>query len=79
VKKEVEITGKVYKKVFAEGSKSEHMAVFIGTKSGEYKLQLENGNPFFDSALYALDGKTITAKGTQVDYLFIIKKFTVIG
>ena len=65
------ITGKVVKKMFAKGSKSEHEAVCIESKAGLYKLKRMGGNPFRDPELEKFVGKTVKATGIIDDYQFI--------
>jgi hypothetical protein len=65
----------VVKKKFAEGSKSEHDAIFLVTEDGEHVLQRQGGNPFSDGILEGLVGKTITCEGFVHNYKFIISSF----
>ena len=74
---EIILKGKVIKKTFGKGSKSEHEAVYIDTGEKTYKLKRAGGNPFFDKALEDLVGKQITASGKLDDYLFVIKEMKV--
>jgi hypothetical protein len=74
---EITLKGKVIKKTFAKGSKSEHEAVYIDTGDKTYKLKRAGGNPFFDQALEDLVGKQITATGKLDDYLFVFKEMKV--
>ncbi len=66
--------GKVVRKRFAEGSKSEHDAVMLVTGDKEYKLRRQGGNPFFDPELEALVGRTISCQGLEHDYTFIMSE-----
>ena len=70
------ITGKVIKKLFAKGSKSEHEAICIQTEEGVYKLKRMGGNPFKDAELEKLVGKDVKATGTIDDYQFIATEIT---
>lgn len=65
------MTGKLVKKGFARGSKSEHEAVYIETNTGTYKLKRMGGNPFRDDTLEQLVGKTVTVVGRVDEYQFI--------
>jgi hypothetical protein len=56
--------GKVSKKLYAPGSKSEHEAVMINLDEGEFLLKRVGGNPFVDPVLESLVGKTIRCEGT---------------
>ena len=58
------LTGKVVKKRFGAGSKSEHDAVYLSAADGSsFKLRIPGGNPFQDPRLDGLVGKSITAFG----------------
>lgn len=65
------VTGKVVKKLFAKGSKSEHDAICIENEQGIYKLKRMGGNPFNDPELEKLIGKKVTATGVIDDHQFI--------
>jgi hypothetical protein len=67
----VELHGKVVLKKFAEGSKSEHDAVFLETEGNSYQLRRLGGNPFDDPQLKAMVGKNVSARGMLNDQLFI--------
>ena len=68
---QVELNGKVVKKKFGEGSKSEHDAVYLETDSGSFVLRRKGGNPFNDPELKKLIGEKICATGIITDYSFI--------
>jgi hypothetical protein len=72
--KEIELTGKIVVRKFGEGSKSEHDAVYLETKDGDFVLRRVGGNPFHDPFLHALKGKTVTAKGYIEHYSFFAKE-----
>lgn len=57
------LTGKVVRKRFGAGSKSEHDAVVLATPTGNFKLRVPGGNPFQDTRLDAMVGKSIAADG----------------
>jgi hypothetical protein len=69
------VTGKVIKKRISEESKSERDAVLLITDDGEHVLQRQGGNPFNDSILNDLVGKTITCEGFVHQYKFIMSVF----
>lgn len=71
--------GRVVKKPFGVGSKSEHDAVVLVTESREYVLRLPGGNPFCDPRLEALVGKTITCQGTVHGYTLIASDYEAIS
>jgi hypothetical protein len=68
----MDLTGRVMKKPFAEGSKSEREAVLFATGSGDFVLRRVGGNPFHDPALDALVGKAIRATGELHGYTFLM-------
>jgi hypothetical protein len=72
----MERDGKVIRKQFAVGSKSERPAVLLQTKDGEYVLRIQGGNPFHDPRLDALVGKHICARGELHGYTFLMKDWT---
>jgi hypothetical protein len=59
------LRGRVIKKLYAAGSKSQHHAICLQTAKGEFKLRLAaaDENPFSDPRLNALVGKSIAAHG----------------
>jgi len=67
-----EFIGKVSRKPFAVGSKSEHEAVVLATNRGEFVLRRQGGNPFFDPDLEKLVGKTIRCRGNPAGYTLVI-------
>jgi hypothetical protein len=68
---QVELNGKVTKKKFAKGSKSEHNAIYFETDSGSYILRRRGGNPFNDPELQKLIGEKICATGIISNFSFI--------
>ena len=60
-------SGKVVKRVYAAGSKSEHVAVTLDDHGTPLKMRRLGGNPFFDAELEKLVGKSITAEGTLLN------------
>lgn len=71
---DITLTGKVIRKTFSAGSKSEHEAVYLDTGDNSYKLKRAGGNPFFDAELEKLVGKEITVTGRVDGYLLIAAK-----
>ena len=63
----MKLKGKVIKKKWAEGSKSEHEAVCIETETQTFKLRRFGGNPFNDPELEELVGQEIEAEGKTGD------------
>jgi len=71
-----EFVGKVKKKLFGKGSRSESEALFLETPDGEYVLRRQGGNPFHDPELQKLVGKTIRCSGSARDYVLKISDWT---
>ena len=70
--------GKVTKKLFGKGTKSEYEALYLGTAKEQYVLRRQGGNPFFDPELQELVGKKVCCKGFVEDYILMISEWTVI-
>jgi hypothetical protein len=70
---EVELTGTIVQKKFAEGSKSDHDAFYLKTNTGDYRLRRLGGNAFADPELKKLLGQKITMKGILKNTLFLFK------
>lgn len=65
-------SGKVVRKMFGEGSKSEHNAVMLVGKDREWVLRRSDGNPFCDPSLDALVGKRIIVTGSAHEHTLIM-------
>jgi hypothetical protein len=74
----VEIEGRVTRKRINVGSKSEHQAMVLVTKDGEFKLRRQGGHPFSDPDVQALHGKRIRAKGIIAAGQFLMETYEVI-
>jgi hypothetical protein len=74
----MDLEGTVVSKLFGQGSKSEHMGVFISTPQGDYLLRQPGHNPFQDPDLEKLVGKNIVATGELEDYIFFVDQVEVI-
>lgn len=59
--------GKITKGVFSPGSKSEHTAIFLETDAGKYKLQQLGANPFQNTLLNNLVGRTLDLEGVLLE------------
>jgi len=64
--------GRVVRKPFGRGSKSEHAAVMLVTDDAEYRLRRAGGNPFADPVLAGLVGKTVEVEGTAGEHTLVI-------
>jgi hypothetical protein len=74
------LQGRVVRKRLSTGSKSEHDALVLVTPEGqEYKLRRQEGNPFRDPELDALEGKRIECEGIVRDGQFIMTRWSVLG
>ena len=73
-----EFVGKVTKRPFAVGSKSERNAVRLDTDEGSFVLRREGGNPLSDPALDKLVGKTIKCTGEIDDYTLTMTDWNVV-
>jgi hypothetical protein len=62
----MEVCGRVERKPFATGSKSERHIVYLVCKDGEYLLRRPGGNAYQDPEIEALVGKLICCKGEVV-------------
>jgi phosphoglucomutase len=68
----MKISGQIVRKRVAPGSKSEHDAVVIVAKEGEFILRRSGGNPFVDPELEKLVGKSLKCDGTLHGQHFIM-------
>ena len=73
----MQLCGRVEKKPFGTGSKSEHLAATLVTDDRDYVLRRKGGNAFADPELDQLVGQTICATGEVFDYLFIITEWEI--
>lgn len=71
------MSGKVVKRRYAAGSKSDHEAVMLETPDGTFKLTRMGGNPFADPELEKLVGREITGTGNVSRNQFILTDWTV--
>ena len=70
--------GRVVRKTWARGSKSEHEAVVLITDTDEFRLRRIGGNPFADPVLGRLVGKTIECDGTPRDHTLVVTSWRVV-
>ena len=69
--------GKVIKKHWGAGSKSEHEAVVLVSVDGEYKLRRQGGNPFVDPVLNGLVGKRIECHGVISGAMLLMSEWKI--
>lgn len=72
------IVGRVERRLYAKGSKSERQAIILVTDDGEYLLRREGGNPFHDEALSSLVNHRIQLEGKKTDVSIIMTKWKVL-
>ena len=72
----MEYTGKVIRRLFAKGTKSERIAVMLVTENHEYVLRRQGGNPVSDPELDKLVDKTICFEGTVYGYTLIVTSWS---
>ena len=68
----LKVRGRVVRKMFAKGSKSEREAVFLETGNGDYLLRRMDGDPYHDPKLDKLVGSDVICTGMLKDYLLIL-------
>ncbi|NES71996.1 MAG: hypothetical protein F6K24_45770 [Okeania sp. SIO2D1] len=71
-------TGKVFKTLYAVGSKSEREAVMIRMEEGEFLLRRLGDNPFENESISDLVGKDIECEGQRTETTLIITDCKVI-
>ncbi len=70
--------GRVVRKPYARGSKSEHQAVMLVTDTEQFRLRRAGGNPFADPVLDRLVGKTVECDGTPREHTLVVKSWRVV-
>ena len=68
----------VRKKRIFKDTKSEHEALVLVTPEGEYKLQRQGGNPFWDDVLAELEGREIEGEGMLRGNRFIMTGYKIL-
>ena len=74
-----EFRGTVVRRLFGQGSKSEHEAVMLDTPDGSFVLRRIGGNPFSDPTLDKLVGKNVVCHGKLHGYTLMIKDCEVVN
>lgn len=74
----MKVSGRVVKKVFAEGSKSERPAIYLVSDEQEYLLRRRGGNPFHDPELENLVGRRVRCRGELHGYTLIVTSYEII-
>ena len=73
-----QFVGRVVLEPFAAGSKSERIAVKLVTPAGQFVLRRPSGNPYSDSVLEKLAGKTIRCEGRLSGSRLILSSWEVV-
>jgi len=71
----MELTGRVVRKRFGAGSKSERRAMVLRTEEGDYVLRRQGGLASGDPDLERLAGKRLRCRGTLSGYTFFITDY----
>ena len=71
----MEYCGRVSRKPFGVGSKSERPAVVLSTASGDFVLRRQGGNAFHDPQLDQLVGRNICCEGALHGYTLLMTKW----
>lgn len=69
--------GKILRRDFSAGTKSERAAVILHSEGRDYIVRRAQGNPFQDPDLEKLVGKTVRANGLLVgEYTLLVSDWT---
>jgi hypothetical protein len=68
----MELSGRVVRKPFGRGSKSERQAIVLRTADGDYVLRRQGGLAFGDPDLERLVGRRLRCQGTLSGYTFFM-------
>ena len=71
------LRGKVTRRVFGKGTKSEHLAVCIDTDRGSFLLRREGGPAFDDPALDRYVGKSVVCNGYLLSHTLLAERIAV--
>jgi hypothetical protein len=72
-----EFVGRVTRRMFGIGTKSEHDAVYLDTDRGSFLLRRAGGNPFRDREIESLVGKRIRCRGEVSGYFIIMTEWAI--
>jgi hypothetical protein len=72
-----EFVGRVTRRKFGVGTKSEHEAVYLDTDRGSFLLRQVGGNPFRDPKIESLVGKRIRCRGEAFDYFIVMTGWSI--
>lgn len=71
-----ELTGRLMRRMLAQGSKSEHLGmVLVDDQGQQHVLRRVGGHPFRDPALEALEGQRLRLSGRAVEGFFLVERW----
>jgi len=71
-----ELTGRLARRLLAQGSKSEHTGmVLIDDQGRSHVLRRQGANPFRDEVLEALDGQHLRLSGQMLEHGFLVERW----
>jgi hypothetical protein len=70
------LRGRVTRRVFGQGTKSEHLAVWIDTDRGSFILRRKGGPAFADPELDRYVGKTVVCDGFLLAHTLLAERIT---
>ncbi|HTO50639.1 MAG TPA: hypothetical protein VML91_23585 [Burkholderiales bacterium] len=71
------LRGKVTRRVFGKGTKSEHLAVWIDTDRGSFVLRRKGGPAFDDPELDRYVGRTVACDGFLLSHTLLAERIAV--
>jgi hypothetical protein len=74
----VGLRGHVTRRVFGQGTKSEHMAVWIDTARGSFVLRRKGGPAFADPELDRYVGKDVVCDGFIVSHTLLAENIAIV-
>ena len=75
----VTLEGRVIRKRFGAGSKSDRMAVFLEARDAEYVLRQQRGHAYADPELEQLVGKRVRCTGVITGYTLLVTEWEVLS
>ena len=70
------LRGRVTRRVFGKGTKSEHLAVWIDTDRGSFLLRRKGGPAFADPEFDRHVGKVVVCDGFLLDHTLLAERIT---
>lgn len=76
----MELDGRIVRKPFAVGTKSEHSAIYLESTQGDFVLRRAGANPFeIDRELEALVGSRVRCSGRISGYTFFVSGWSILN